>query len=159
MFLYLTEALDFWNRSYLILKLCLHGTRDNEVISIINYSTGRVKFTNYCDSRWFVLPIGRGAPQGIIMGPFYFFVFMKGLYHSSQFLNFFTCWWHHLVKIKSEGCLTVVRSCLMGAEGFGSVHFTSCHIFFRIIYMLQTCAYLFGCTFHAAVISYRNMRP
>lgn len=86
----LSIAFDMLPHSLIIQKLAKYGADDNTVSLIKDYLRGRKQRVKLAAtfSPW--LPVERGIPQGSILGPLLFNIFMTDLPHVIDFTILFT---------------------------------------------------------------------
>ena len=85
-FLYLKKAFDTVDHHILIKKLFSYGLRGNTLKWFQSYLTDRSQFVTYDGIKSKVLPIKYGVPQGSILGPLLFIIYMNDLFNVSNFL-------------------------------------------------------------------------
>ena len=87
-FLDLSKAFDTINHDILIYKLRHYGVRGNALDWFRDDLTNRKQFVsiNGCDSQ--LKQISCGVPQGSLLGPLLFIVYINDLHNSSQILSF-----------------------------------------------------------------------
>jgi len=82
-FLDLSKAFDTLNHEILIEKLNYYGIQNTELKWFNNYLTDRLQFVNFDNVNSDMLPITTGVPQGSILGPLLFIVYMNDIHKAS----------------------------------------------------------------------------
>jgi hypothetical protein len=86
-FLDLSKAFDSVNHSILISKLSKYGIRGNANKWVTSYLQGRQQYCYYKGKKSSKLIIECGVPQGSILGPLLFLVYINDLAHISTKLS------------------------------------------------------------------------
>ena len=87
-FLDLSKAFDTVNHDILLSKLKLYGIQDNSLKWFTNYLTNRKQCIAYNNKMTQFRSIACGIPQGSILGPLLFLIYVNDLHRSSNLLNF-----------------------------------------------------------------------
>ena len=87
-FLDLSKAFDVVNRRYLLYKLKRYGVNENELSWFTSYLDDRHQFTCINGNSSTVLSVQRGVPQGSILGPLLFIVYINDICNSSDYFKF-----------------------------------------------------------------------
>ena len=87
-FLDLSKAFDSLNHDILIQKLSHYGLQNKSLDLCTNYLRNRQQYTQLQDTKSETQNINIGVPQGSILGPFFFLIYVNDLPNSSKLLNF-----------------------------------------------------------------------
>ena len=87
-FLYLSKAFDTINHDILLAKMYHYGFRGIVLDWFKNYLTNRTQFVDYNCHKSSTKHIDTGMPQGSIMGPMGFIIYVNDIPNAAQELSF-----------------------------------------------------------------------
>ena len=89
-FLDLSRAFDLIDHNIMIKKLHFYGFDENALALCKNYLTERTQYVVYNNEQSEVKPacISRGIPQGSLLGPLYFLIYINDFPNASNLFNF-----------------------------------------------------------------------
>jgi hypothetical protein len=89
-FMDMSKAFDTINHKILIEKLKHYGFHGKQLQLIINYFTNRKQYVEIDGNKSSLLPINTGVPQGSILGPLFFIIYINDISISSKIFKFVT---------------------------------------------------------------------
>ena len=87
-FLDLSKAFDTINFNILLDKLQYYGVSNNSLTLIKSYLTNRFQYVQYNSSESNLLEMKTGIPQGSILGPLFFSIYINDIVKTSKKLSF-----------------------------------------------------------------------
>ena len=109
-FIDLAKAFDTVNHAILISKLSNYGVRGLPLSLLKNYLSNRMQFVSIKDAQSSTLPIECGVPQGSILGPLLFLIYIDDIISSSKLLKFVLFADDTNVFMSSPNFLSLVQS-------------------------------------------------
>ena len=100
-FVYLRKAFDTVDHSILLDKLYKYGIRGTPVNWFKSYLETRKQYVCYSDTLSATMPISHGVPQGFILGPLLFILYINDLANVSQ--NLFSIRFSDNITVLIEG--------------------------------------------------------
>ena len=86
-FLDLSKAFDTIDHTILLAKLIYYGIHDTALLLLKSYLNKRKQYVEFEDTKSEILPITVGVPQGSIVGPLLFIIYINDFSEASSIFN------------------------------------------------------------------------
>ena len=87
-FLDISKAFDTIDHTILLAKLRYYGIHDTALLLLKSYLNNRNQYVEFEDTKSEILPITVGVPQGSILGPLLFIIYVNDFSQASNIFKF-----------------------------------------------------------------------